>query len=118
MFGVSRRVSAAIGAAATILVLSTSAVAAADPDSATARANGSPAGVPATLGIKSDHAAPSRPHLDHGGGLQPPATDVEATPLRAGAPASGVGVALALWFLVFAGGVLASLKYMTRRARL
>ena len=109
--------SAAIGAAATILVLSTSAVAAADPDSSTARANGSH-GAPATLGIKSDHAAPSRVHLDHGGGLQPPATDVESAPLGAGAPASGVGVALALWVLVFAGGVLASLRYMKQRSRL
>jgi len=112
MFGVSRRVSAAIGAAATILVLSTSAVAAADPDSSTARANGS-------LGVKSDHAAPARPHLDHGGGLQgPPATDVESAPLGAAAPASGLGVALALWALVFAGGVLASLRYMKQRSRL
>ena len=108
---------AAIGAAATILVLSTTAVAAADPDSLAAGATGS-ADVHATLGIKSDHAAPSRPHLDHGGGLQPPATDVESAPLGVGTPASGVGVAMLLWALVFAGGVLASLRYMKQRSRL
>jgi hypothetical protein len=109
--------SAAIGAAATILVLSTGAVAAADPDSSTARANGA-ADANATLGIRSDHAAPSRPQLDHGGGLQLPATDVESAPLGVDAPASGVGLGLATWILVFVGGVLASLRYMKQRPRL
>ena len=117
MTGISRRMSAAIGAAAVILAFSTSAASAADPDLSTARANGS-ADAHAALGITSDRAAPSRPRLDHGGGLQLPATDVESAPLGAGPPGSGVGIALALWFLVFAGGVLASLRYMKQRSRL
>jgi hypothetical protein len=43
---------------------------------------------------------------------------VESASLGTTVPPSGVGIALAMWFLVFAGGILASLRYMTRRARL
>jgi hypothetical protein len=118
MFGVSRRLVATVGAAATILVLSTSTVAAADPDASTAaRANGSSTGASVTLGAKFNVARPGRLQLDHGGGLQPPATDVESPSLDVGVPVSGVGVALATWILVFVAGVLASLRYMARRSR-
>jgi hypothetical protein len=120
MFGVSRRLFATVGALATILVLTTSVVSAADPDSLTsARANDSAAGASATLGAKSHRVSDDgRLDLQHGGGLQPPATDVEAWPLDAHAPASGLAVALATWVLVFVAGVLASLRYMARRSRL
>ena len=121
MFGVSRRLFATVGTVVTVLMLTTSAVSAADPDSLTsARANGSSTGAPVTLGARSHisrDAGPARLRLEHGGGLQPPATDVEAGPLDASAPTSGIAVALATWFLVFAAGVLASLRYMARRAR-
>jgi hypothetical protein len=110
---------ATIGAAATILMLATSTVAAADPDSfATARANDSSTGTAVTLGIRSHDAGPARMRLDHGGGLKPPATDIELSPIAVAAPASGIGLALTTWVLVFAAGVLASLRYMARRSRL
>lgn len=120
MIGVSRRLVAMVGAGATILLLTTSTVSAADPDALTsARANGSSAGASVTLGAKSDGAGPARVRLEHGGGLQgPPATDVEAGPFAADAPASGVSVALGAWVLVFVAGALASLRFMTRRSRL
>ena len=119
MIGVSRRFIATVGAAATILMLTTSTVSAADPDALTsARANGSSAGASITLGAKSDATGPARVRLEHGGGLQPPATDVEAGPFAANAPASGVSVALGAWVLVFVAGALASLRFMTRRSRL
>src|SRR6478752_2303978 len=70
MLGVSRRVVGTLVAAATILLLMTSAVSAADPDS-------------------------TRPSV-----------------------ASGAGAVEVTWVLVFAGGALASLRYMKRRARL
>lgn len=117
MIGVSRRTFATLVAAATIFVLSTGAVAAADPDSRASARDGS-SGASVTLGAKSDVVRPGRVQLDHGGGLQLPATDVESAPLNAGAPASDVGVALATWVLVFIAGVLASLRYMMRRSRL
>jgi hypothetical protein len=110
---------ATVGAAATILMLTTSAVAAADPDALTsARANGSSTSPSVTLGARSNHSDDVRLQLQHGGGLQLPATDVESGPLAAAAPVPGVGVALATWVLVFVAGVLASLRYMTRRSRL
>jgi hypothetical protein len=110
---------ATVGAAATILVLATSTVAAADPDSsASARANGSSAGAAVTLGARSQDARPARLRLDHGGGLKPPATDIEIAPIATAAPASGIGLALATWVLVFAASVLASLRFMARRSRL
>jgi hypothetical protein len=119
MFGVSRRLYATVGAAATILVLTTGSVAGADPDSLTsARANGSSTVASVALGAKSDVVRAARLRLDHGGGLQPPATDVESPTLDVAVPATGLGVALATWFLVFVGGVLASLRYLTRRSRL
>lgn len=119
MFGVSRRLVSTLVAAATITVLTTSAVSAADPDSLnSARANVSSSGASVTLGARSHDAGSARLRLDHGGGLKPPATDVEAGPLEAQTPAAGLGIALATWVLVFAAGVLASLRYMTRRSRL
>jgi len=119
MLGVSRRLVATIGAAATILMLMTSTVAAADPDSlASARANGSSTGAAVTLGARSHDAGPARLRLDHGGGLKPPATDIELAPIAVDAPASAIGLALTTWVLVFAAGVLASLRYMARRSRL
>jgi acetyl esterase/lipase len=122
MFGVSRRLIATFGAAATILVLTTSAVAAADPQSMTsAHMNGSSTGAVVALGARSHlgsgDAGPARLQF-HGGGLHLPATDTEAAPLHTGAQASGVGVTLATWIVVFVVGVLASLKYLARRSRL
>jgi hypothetical protein len=119
MLGVSRRLVATVGAAATILMFSTSVVAAADPDSlASARANGSSTSATVMLGARTQDARPARLRLDHGGGLKPPATDIELAPVAVGAPASGIGLALTTWALVFAAGVLASLRYMARRSRL
>jgi hypothetical protein len=119
MLGVSRRLVATVGAAATILMLTTSVVAAADPDSlASARGNGSPTAATVTLGVRAHDAGPVRMRLDHGGGLKPPATDVELAPIAVGAPVSGIGVALTTWVLVFAAGVVASLRYLARRSRL
>lgn len=120
MFRVSRRLFATIGAVAIILVLMTSGVSASDPDSSTsARAHGSSAGASLTLGAKSYRVSDrGRMDLEHGGGLKPPATDVEAGLLDAPASASGVGLALATWVLVFVAGALASLRYMARRSRL
>jgi hypothetical protein len=110
---------ATVVAAATILVLSSGAVAAADPDSSTsARANGASAGATVTLGARSHSAGTTRLRLDHGGGLKPPATDIEIAPVAVGGPASGVGLALASWVLVFVASVLASLRFMARRSRL
>ena len=117
MIGVSRRTFATLVAAATIFVLSTGAVAAADPDSRASAGDGS-SGASVTLGAKSDLVRPGRVQLDHGGGLHLPATDVESAPLTGGATASDVGVALGIWVLVFLAGALASLGYMTRRSRL
>ena len=124
MFGVSRRLFATVGAAATILMLTTSAVAAADPDSLTsAHANDSSTGAAVTLGSMSHlgSGGAGRAGLQlHGGGLHLPATDTEPGPLDARAPASGVGVLQATWawVVVFVVGVLASLRYMARRSRL
>ncbi len=110
MLGVSRRVVGTLVAAATILLLMTSAVSAADPDSTR------PSVAFGARVHASDHA---RVQLQHGGGLKPPATDVEAAaPLFTASPASGAGAVEVTWVLVFAGGALASLRYMTRRARL
>jgi hypothetical protein len=118
MLGVSRRLVATVGAAATILMLTTSVVAAADPDSfASARANGSSAGA-VTLGARSQDARPARLRLDHGGGLKPPATDIELAPIAVDGRASGIGLALTTWVLVFAASVVASLRWMARRSRL
>jgi hypothetical protein len=119
MLGVSRRLVATVGAAATILMLTTSVVAAADPDSlVSARANGSPTSAAVVLGLRAQDAGPVRMRLDHGGGLKPPATDIELAPITVGVPASGIGIALTTWVLVFVAGVLASLRYMARRSRL
>lgn len=109
MFGVSRRIVATLVAAATILLLMTSAVSAADPDS------GRPS---SALGARSHIADHSKAQLQHGGGLKPPATDVEAAPLLNASPVSGAGAVDVTWILVFVGGALASIRYMTRRARL
>ncbi len=109
MFGVSRRIVATLVAAATILLLMTSAVSAADPDSVRPSV---------ALGAPSHAAAHGRVLLQHGGGLKPPATDVEAAPLASTSPVSGPGAVEVTWVLVFVGGALASLRYMTRRARL
>ena len=109
MSRVSRRLAATVGAAATILMLTTSAVAAADPDSVRSSA---------TLGARSNVADHGRLQLQHGGGLQPPATDVEAASLPTTSIGSGGGAVQGTWILVFIGGALASLRYMTRRARL
>lgn len=122
MFGVSRRLFATIGAAATILVLTTSAVAAADPDSLrSGHTNASSTDAAVMLGaishLGSGHARPVQLQL-HGGGLHLPATDTEPGPLDARAPASGLGFPLAMWVVVFALGVLASHKYLARRSRL
>jgi hypothetical protein len=118
MLGVSRRLVATVGAAATILMLTTCVVAAADPDSlASARGNSSPTAT-VTLGVRAHDAGPVRMRLDHGGGLKPPATDIELAPIAVGAPVSGIGIALTTWVLIFAAGVLASLRYMARRSRL
>ncbi len=110
MLGVSRRVAGTLVAAATILLLMTSAVSAADPDSTRTSV---------ALGARVHAADHGRVQLQHGGGLKPPATDVEAAaPLVNASPASGAGVVGVTWVLVFAGGALGSLRYMTRRARL
>jgi hypothetical protein len=110
MRGVSRRVVGTLVAAATVLLLMTSAVSAADPDSTRASA------VLGARGHASDHA---RVQLQHGGGLKPPATDIEAAvPLFSAYPSTGSGAVDVTWVLVFAAGALASLRYMTRRARL
>jgi hypothetical protein len=110
MRGVSRRVVGTLVAAATVLLLMTSAVSAADPDSTR------PSAALGARGHASDHA---RVQLQHGGGLKPPATDIEvAVPLFSASPSSGMGAVDVTWVLVFAGGALASLRYMTRRARL
>jgi hypothetical protein len=109
MSRVSRRVPATIVAAATILMLTTSAVSAADPDSARPSV---------ALGARSHASDHGRLQLQHGGGLKPPATDVEAAPLPAASPVSGAGSVQMGWVLVFVAGALGSLRYMTRRARL
>jgi len=109
MSRVSRRLAAAITTAATILMLTTSAVAAADPDSVRSSA---------TLGARSHAAEHGRLQLQHGGGLQPPATDIEAAPLPTTVVGSAGGTMALTWILVFVGGALASLRYMTRRGRL
>jgi hypothetical protein len=122
MFGVSRRLVATFGAAATILMLTTSAVAAADPESMTsAHANGSSAGAAVALGARSHLGSggtgPARLQL-HGSGLHLPATDTEAGQPDIGAPASGVDVAPSTWVVVFVVGILVSLRYLARRSRL
>jgi hypothetical protein len=109
MSRVSRRVAATILATATILVLTTSAVSAADPDSVHPSV---------ALGARSHVSDHSKLQLQHGGGLKPPATDVEAGPLRTAPPVSDAGWVQMGWVLVFVAGALASLRYMTRRARL
>jgi hypothetical protein len=109
MSRVSRRLVATVVAAATILMLTTSAVAAADPDSVRSSAS---------LGARSHLAEHGRLQLQHGGGLQPPPTDVEAASLPMTPIGSGGGALQGTWILVFVGGALASLRYMTRRARL
>ena len=109
MFGVSRRIIATLVAAATILVLMTSAVSAADPDSVRPSV---------ALGARAHASDHSRVQLQHGAGLKPPATDVEAAPQLSASPVSGAGTVDVTWVLVFVGGALASLKFMTRRARL
>ena len=119
MFGVSRRLSATLAAVATSLVLTTGAVSAADPDTVrSARANASSTGGSVLLGAKSHRVSDGRVDLDHGGGLQLPATDIEPEAAVGLTPASNLRVALATWILVFAAGALASLKYMARRSRL
>ena len=109
MSGISRRIVATLITTATILLLMTSAVSAADPDSNRPSA---------ALGARTHTSDHGRVQLQHGGGLKPPATDVEAAPLLSAPPASGASGVQASWVLVFVLGVLASLRYLTRRARL
>ena len=109
MFGVSRRIARTLVATTTVLVLMTSTVSAADPDSVRPSA---------TLGARAHASDHGRVLLQHGGGLKPPATDVEAAPLWSVSPVSGTGTVEMTWVLVFLAGALASLRYITRRARL
>ena len=108
MSRVSRRVAASIVAATTVLILTTSAVSAADPDSLRPSI---------ALGARSHVSDHGRLQLQHGGGLKPPATDVEAAVLTA-SPVSGAGSVQMGWVFVFVAGALVSLRYLTRRARL
>ena len=109
MLGVSRRVVGTLVAAATILLLMTSAVSAADPDSTRPSV---------ALGARVHASDHGRVQLEHGAGLKPPATDVEAAPFLSVSPASDAGAVQVTWILVFALSVVASLRYMTRRSRL
>jgi hypothetical protein len=108
MSRISRRIAATVVATATILLLMTSAVSAADPDSVRPSA---------ALGARAHASDHGRVLLQHGGGLKPPATDVEAAPLLSASPLSGSGAVEMTWVLVFVAGALASLRYVTRRAR-
>ena len=119
MLGVSRRLVATVGAAATILMLTTTVVAAADPvlrppPARTVR----PPAPPSYSGLKRTTRDRSGCGSTTVEDSKPPATDIELAPIAAASPVSGIGIALTTWVLVFAAGVLASLRYLARRSRL